>query len=116
MAVRMFELPSCTSCRNAAAWLARRGIACEKRHVWNQRPTRQELADIASRHPGGAQALLSCRSIRFKELGLSGRTFTDEALLDLLSEEPRLLRRPIISDGHGVVIGFDRRSLEGMFG
>jgi len=112
----MFELPSCTSCRNAASWLSRKGIAYERRHVWDAHPTRQELADIAARHSGGAQALLSRRSIRFKELGLAGQTLTDEECLDLLANEPRLLKRPIISDGNRVVIGFDRRGLEAMFG
>ena len=36
-------------------------------------------------------------------------------LLDLLAREPRLLRRPIISDGRRAVVGFDRALLAASF-
>lgn len=116
MPVRVFQLPSCTSCRNAASWLAGRGIAYEWRHVWNEAPTRAELAELAAHLPGRAAGLLSRRSVRFRELGLADRTLSEEEILDLLAAEPRLLRRPIVAAGARVVVGFDRRGLEAMFG
>lgn len=70
-----------------------------------QAPTREELTAIASRLGGGAAALLSRRSVRFRELGLAGRAFTEPELLDLLAAEPRLLRRPIIVDGVRATVG-----------
>ncbi len=116
MPVQMFELPGCTSCRHAAAWLHTQGVPYERRHVWNEHPTRAELTALAARLPGGAQALLSRRSRRFRELGLEGREFTEDGLLDLLAREPRLLRRPIIFDGQRVIVGFDRAALQTSFG
>lgn len=116
MPVHLFELPSCTSCRNAAAWLHAHGVDYKRRHVWNEHPTPAELAELAARLPGGAQTLLSRRSRRFRELGLEGREPTEDELLDLLAGEPRLLRRPIIVDGQRVIVGFDRAALQAAFG
>lgn len=61
-------------------------------------------------------ALLSRRSIRAKELGLEGQTLAPEELLDLLAKEPRLLKRPILTDGHHVVVGYDQKGLQAAFG
>ncbi len=54
---------------------------------------------------------MSRRSIRYRELGLSGRTLTADELLDLLAAEPKLLRRPIIVDGERVVVGAAKGAL-----
>ena len=70
------------------------------------------MAAIAARLPGGVQDLLSKRSIRFRELGLAGRTFTDDELLHLLASEPKLLRRPILVDGERAVVGASQADLE----
>lgn len=83
----------------------------EARHIRNQAPTREELAGIASRLPGGADELLSRRSVRFRELDLAGKTLTEDQLLDLLAAEPKLLRRPIILDGERVVVGATKPAL-----
>jgi hypothetical protein len=71
---------------------------------------------MAALHPEGAQALLSRRSTRYRELGLEGTAFDEGELLDLLAREPKLLRRPLISDGRRLVVGFDQKALEALEG
>lgn len=55
---------------------------------------------------------LSKRSRAYKELGLAGRTVSDDELLDLMIAEPTLLRRPLVIAEKGSVLGFDRNRLE----
>ena len=114
MGVRVFQLPGCTSCRNAAAWLSEHRVPVEYRHIRSEAPSRDELAAMAALHAGGAAGLCSSRSVRFRELNLAGREFTDAEWLDLLASEPKLLRRPLITDGRRLVVGFDRRGLEAL--
>ena len=71
---------------------------------------------MARLHPQGAEGLLSRRSARFRDLGLDGRRFREDELLDLLAQEPKLLRRPLLTDGRHLVVGYDARALEGAFG
>jgi arsenate reductase len=55
---------------------------------------------------------LSKRSRAYKDLGLAGRTVSDDELLDLMIAEPTLLRRPLVIGGKGSALGFDRKRLE----
>lgn len=70
--------------------------------------------------PQGAEALLSRRSRRFQELGYVENPerlpATEDGLLDLLADEPRLLRRPIVTDGKRAVIGWSEAAFEEAFG
>ncbi len=66
---------------------------------------------MAALHPDGPAGLLSTRSVRYRELGLAGRRWTEAELLDLLDGEPGLLRRPLVTDGRHLVVGFDRAGL-----
>lgn len=55
---------------------------------------------------------LSKRSRAYKELGLAGRTVSDDELLDLMIAEPTLLRRPLVISEKGSALGFNRDRLE----
>ncbi|MFS8641385.1 MAG: arsenate reductase [Symbiobacteriaceae bacterium] len=83
--------------------------------MWHKPPTREELAALA-RLLGSPEPLLSRRSTRFRELQPDQEQLQGDRLLDLLAAEPKLLRRPIITDGRRVVVGYDEAALAAMFG
>ncbi len=59
--------------------------------------------------------VLSTKSPAYKKLGLDRRELSDDELLALMVQEPRLLRRPlIVVDGHPVV-GLDREQVEKLY-
>lgn len=115
-----FLYPGCTSCQKAKSWLADNVGHYLTRHIYDEPPTRSELRHLAELLPGGAQALLSRRSRRFRELGFSDDPSrlpeSEEALLDLLADEPRLLRRPIVTDGKRAVVGWSEAAFVEEFG
>lgn len=82
-----------------------------ERAYFQSLPTREELASLARRLPGGIRDLLSVRSSRLKQLNLDAGTLDDEAIYDLLTREPKLLRRPIVTDGTRVIVGLDRNAI-----
>jgi arsenate reductase-like glutaredoxin family protein len=57
------------------------------------------------------QEVLSTRSRAYKELGLGERELSDDELLDLMIEEPTLLKRPLVITSHGSSVGFNRERL-----
>lgn len=82
-----------------------------ERRYFTDRPTRAELEGLARLLPGGARDLLSTRSSRLKALGLRPEALGDEEILDLLAREPKLLRRPILTDGRRIIVGLDRKAI-----
>jgi arsenate reductase-like glutaredoxin family protein len=56
--------------------------------------------------------VLSKRSRAYKALGLAERELSDDELLDLMVQEPTLLRRPLIISPSGVEVGFNQKRLQ----
>ena len=94
--------------------LSRRKVAFTTRDLFKQPLTAAEIRALAARAPGGVRGLLSTRTAQYKALGLDRTTLSDEALVALMVEEPRLLRRPLTRAGDRLIIGFDGPALEAL--
>jgi regulatory protein spx len=107
-----YTYPSCTSCRKTKAWLKAHNINFEERHLFRETPTLEELKKILSLTTEGIDEILATRSQSFKKLKLDINELTVSELLSLLSEQPKLLRRPIITDGKRLVVGYNKSALQ----
>ncbi len=96
--------------------LASKDIDLTERLYFKQKPSPQEVRELAGRLPGGARDLLSTRSRRYKEMGLAGKELSEEELIELLAVEPGLWRRPVVIRGDQVIIGYDAQKLEELLG
>jgi len=85
-----------------------------ERLYFKQKPTIDEVRELAALLPGGARDILSTRSRKYKELGLAQQCLTDEELIALLAQEPGLWRRPIVIRNGKAVVGFDAKNLEAL--
>jgi len=110
--VTFFTYPSCTSCRKAKAWLQENGISYEERHLFRNPPSSDELMDIMKKTTSGADEILSRRSQTFKNLDVDINDMTVSELLEMLSDDPRLLKRPILTDGENVIIGYNSDAMK----
>lgn len=94
--------------------LANTDVQVQERLYFKQKPTVQEVLELAALLPGGARDILSTRSRKYKELGLAGQELSDEALIQLLADEPGLWRRPIVIRDGKAVVGYDAPHLESL--
>ena len=111
--IELYVHPTCTSCRKAQAWLDERGLGYERRDYFRDRFTREELTGVLASARLTPRDVLSKRARAYREL-VGDRALTDDQLIDLMIQEPTLLRRPLVISGHEAVIGFDRTGLERM--
>ena len=91
--------------------LSRRRIAFTTRDIFKEPLSPAEIRALARLTPGGVRDLLSTRSPQYRALGLDQRPISEDALIALMTREPRLLRRPLVVAGDRLVIGFDRAAL-----
>lgn len=112
--ITFFTYPSCTSCRKAKAWLAENGVAYKERHLFKNPPSAEELLEIIKMTTNGLEEILSTRSQKFKNLDVDIEDMTVSELLELLSEDPRLLKRPILTDGENVIIGYNQSAMKSL--
>lgn len=71
--------------------------------------TREEIEALLQGQP--AAAMFSFRSPAFKALGLDREKLTDDDLIKLMLQEPRLIRRPVVKTGGKVYFGADSKML-----
>lgn len=97
---------SCTSCRKAEDVMRQSGVVYNRRDIFRDPLSAAEIRTILERTGQTAHDVLSTRSIPYRDLGLADRQVSEEELVELMSQYPGLLRRPIIIDDHGFQVGF----------
>lgn len=95
--------PSCTTCRNAKDYLDKIGIDVEERDINKTPPSREFL----EKHVDESRFLdfVSKRSPVFKQRPLPK---SKEDAIELMTQQPNLIKRPILVDGSQVTFGFDK--------
>jgi arsenate reductase (glutaredoxin) len=114
VALLMVEYPKCGTCRKAKKFLEERGVRFETRHIAELPPSREELADWVAKSGLPVQKFFNTSGQKYRELGLSQKlkTMSDEEKLDLLASDGMLVKRPIITDGEKVTVGFNEEQFE----
>ncbi|NSL51460.1 transcriptional regulator SpxA [Calidifontibacillus erzurumensis] len=105
--VTLFTSPSCTSCRKAKAWLEEHGIPYKERNIFSEPLTIEEAKQILRMTENGTDEIISTRSKIFQELNVDLETMPLQDLFKLISENPGLLRRPIIIDEKRLQVGYN---------
>ena len=89
--------------------LSQAGFELLERDFFKDTFSRDELIEIiGSRNP---EEFFSFRSPSFKKLGVEREDLKDDELIDLMLQEPRLIRRPLISGRGMLFVGTDKKTL-----
>ncbi|HEN8956306.1 TPA: transcriptional regulator Spx, partial [Streptococcus agalactiae] len=95
------------SCRKARAWLSKHEVAFEEHNIITSPLNKEELLQILSFTENGTEDIISTRSKVFQKLAIDVDELSTSSLMELISENPSLLRRPIILDKKRMQIGFN---------
>ena len=109
MTTRVYHSPKCSTCRKALKWLDERGVAYEAIDLVVKPPSAKVLKDLHQRSQKPLAKLFntsgeSYRGGNFKE---KLKTMSDAEAFAALAADGKLIKRPLIDDGHHVLIGFD---------
>ena len=114
MVIRSYIYSSCTSCRKTDAWLKDFGVDYVSRDYFRDRFSREELSLLLHDAGLSVKDVLSTRSKVYKDRQAEIDGLSDDALLNLMVEEPTLLRRPIVIGADDVVVGHNPKRLESL--
>ena len=103
--VTIWHNPRCSKSRNSLALLEERGLETEVVKYLDEVPTKEELKKILSMlGMSSARELMRSKEAIYKELNLADET-SEEALLDAMVANPKLIERPIVIKGNQAAIG-----------
>ena len=102
------EYPKCGTCRKAAKWLKDNGIEVDDRHIVDNKPKAEELAQWIKARGIAAAKFFKTRGKKYKEQNLKEvvKTADEQTLINLLASDGMLVKRPILVNGDKVIAGF----------
>lgn len=114
MALTFYWYPKCGTCRKAKKWFDDQKIVYNEIHIVENPPSRQELAELYQQRGLELKKFFNTSGQKYRDLGLKDKIkHTSESdLLDLLSSDGMLIKRPIVTDGVKVTVGFKEEEFE----
>jgi arsenate reductase len=112
--VQIFGIKKSADTRKALRFFSERRIKTHFVDLMERPASLGELRRFAQKF--GVTALLDRDSKRYDELGLRYAQLSDERWLEKLSEEPLLLRLPLVRNANQVVIGADEATWKSWLG
>jgi len=103
MEVQIFGLRRSPDTRKALRFFAERRVKTHFVDLQERPASPGELRRFAQKF--GAEAFVDRGSRRFAELGLGAARLTAERWLERLTQEPLLLRMPLVRSGHQLTLG-----------
>jgi Spx/MgsR family transcriptional regulator len=111
MKLKFYEKKTCTTCRKAKAFLTERGAELEIVDL-NKGLTAGEIEALIGDRD--YRKFLNSRNVLYRERNMKDGPPPRREAVKLMSENPNLIRRPVVVRGKRVVAGFDREALEEM--
>jgi arsenate reductase len=104
MRITVYEKPTCSKCREVDKILREAGADYEKINYYVQPIGKDKLRELVKKMNVHPRVLLRTSEQIYKDLGLSQKDLSEEAVIDLLIQHPDLLQRPIVEKGSKAVL------------
>ncbi|MFO8129583.1 MAG: arsenate reductase (glutaredoxin) [Bacteroidales bacterium] len=102
--IRIFHNPRCKKSRAGLNYLKEKGIEPEVVHYMKNPPHEEELKRILQKLNKKPAGIIRTQEALYKS-DYKDKDFTDGEWVKILTENPRLIRRPIVVKGYKAVIG-----------
>ena len=114
----IYEYPKCGTCRSAVKSLKALGRELEQRHIVEATPTVDELKQLLEISGVDLKKFFNTSGDVYREQGLKDKLplLSEDEKLALLASNGMLIKRPIVTDGETVTIGFKQENYEQVWG
>lgn len=118
MTVTFYWYPNCGTCKKAKKWLDDEGIEYNSVHIVNEPPSQQELKSFIELSELPARKFFNTSGKKYRELNMKEKLkeATEDEMIQWLSSDGMLIKRPIVSDGEQVTVGFKPEQFEEVWG
>ncbi len=108
----------CSTCVNAKKVLARLGRPIAEIDITTKPPSPAALRSLIAKSGRPYTDFLNRSGVQYRERNMKEqvKTLPEEAIIAMLASEGRLLKRPIVTDGARVTVGFSAEAFEKTWG
>ena len=106
--IKFYGYSKWSSVRKAKAWLEENNLEFENIEIVKNPPSKEELKEMYEISGYELKKFFNTSGVKYRELGLKDivKTESDEKLLDILSSDGMLIKRPILVSEDKVLVGF----------
>lgn len=110
----VYQYPKCSTCRNAVKWLQNKGKTLKLRHIVEETPTPSELTEIIRISGMDIKKFFNTSGEVYKAMQLKDKlpNMSEEEKIRLLASNGMLIKRPLVTDGKRVTVGFKPEEYE----
>lgn len=105
------QYPKCGTCRKSAKWLEVNGVEVTSRHIVEENPQQEELAEWIEKSGLPVSRFFNTSGMIYREQSLKEKvkSATKEELLEILSSNGMVVKRPIVVGDDFVLVGFNEK-------
>ena len=103
--VIIYHNPRCSKSRQTLALLEENGVQPEIRKYLEDAPSAEELTLVIEKLNISPRELLRNKEAEYKENGLNDMSLSDEQIIQIMTQVPKLIERPIVIKGNSARIG-----------
>ncbi|TSC23535.1 Spx/MgsR family RNA polymerase-binding regulatory protein [Corallococcus sp. Z5C101001] len=106
----------CDTCKKALKWLEARGVSYQTRPIVDQPPTVAELRQWIPKSGVSVRKWLNTSGQSYRALGKEQiDAASDEELVEWLSKDGKLVKRPVLISKEAVTVGFRPEAYDARF-
>lgn len=105
MSVTIYHNPRCSKSRQTLALIEEKGIQPEIVEYLKTPPSMDDLKDILGKLGLSPRELMRTKEAEYKENGLNDESLSEEQLIKAMTENPKLIERPIVLNNGQARVG-----------
>ena len=116
MKIEIWHNPRCRKSREGLRFLEEKGLDFDIRNYLENSPSAEELRTVLKKMELTPRDIIRKQEKEYKDLGLKDLALSDSDLIEAMSNNPKLIERPIVINGERAVMGRPVENLEHFFG
>lgn len=108
--ITLYGIRNCNKIRDTRRWLEENKVPFTFVDLKKAPLAKEELQKFE--RMVGLDTLVNRRGMKWRQLGLSKKDLSDSELFDLLLDHQVMIKRPLMTNGDAVLVGYDEDSFE----
>lgn len=108
MTLAVYWYPNCGTCKKAKKWLEEQQVSYRLQHIVEEPPSKAQLKELVSNSGLPLKKFFNTSGKKYRELNLKDKLkeASEDEMFELLASDGMLIKRPIVTDGKSVTVGF----------
>lgn len=108
MTLTFYWYPNCGTCKKAKKWFDENDVVYNSVHIVEETPSKEELLTMIASSNQPAKKFFNTSGRVYRELNMKDKIkdATVSEMASYLASDGMLIKRPIVTDGESVTVGF----------